>query len=72
MVKRFLVFSTLIACCSVVHSNQIEAGTDVLLAPQWASYRDQASGVSVDFPGNVFVVDAGRPVIGVGPRISHD
>ncbi len=60
----------LLLCCTAGNPGRVAASPEALALPQWTSYHDPASGLSVDFPRNIFTVDAGSPSTGNGRQYS--
>ena len=70
MIRRFAL-SAILSALTVSYTPQIAANTGG--AHTWESYRERSSGVFVNFPRDLFVVDAGRSLVGTGHVYStHD
>jgi hypothetical protein len=67
--KKCLIIGLLV-CCTLGNPGRLAASPEGLALPQWTSYHDSTSGVSVDFPRNIFTVDAGSPLVGRGRQYS--
>jgi len=52
--------------CSILLVDAGEVAASVLSSPSWTTYREQASGISLEFPRDVFVVDSGEAAVGLG------
>jgi hypothetical protein len=63
MMRRFAL-STVVAALTVSYAPHIAASTGGPHA--WQSYREPSSGVLVNFPRDLFPVDAGRSLVGTG------
>jgi hypothetical protein len=67
--RRFAL-SAVVAACTVSYATHIAASTGGGHAPRWRSYREPSSGALIDFPRDLFVVDAGLPLVGTGRQYS--
>jgi hypothetical protein len=52
--------------CSILLVDAGGVPASVLSSPSWTTYREQASGISLEFPRDVFVVDSGEAAVGLG------
>jgi hypothetical protein len=68
--QKYLITGLLMGCCTLGNPGRLAASPEGPALPKWTLYHDPSSGVSADFPGNIFMVDTGSPLAGRGRQYS--